>query len=741
MISPLDPGRGSNAPSPGQSQVIALRVAIIGAVLLGLFAVVFFRLWYLQVLSGNSLAAQATSNRVRTQPITAPRGDILDRDGNKLVDNLRAQIIELAPNSLPQEERTVAAEYGQALSAWSKSVIKAYDETKFNRWTEKGFPDSVRRQFPKPTIPKLNDPKVVQAYADSSDPSQLTTLRQRYQRLGWLLRLPADEVRRRVIRSLVLLPYGGISLVKRASQSVVDYLAENADQFPGVSTSQRFVRSYPHHGVAAQLFGQVGAIPMDPKTGKSLYEKYDKLDPNSQVGINGLELKYDGYLHGTDGQVKTTVDAAGNVIGTPTTKSPMAGGKLQLTLDLGLAERAQKSLGVGSKFNPYGLPGAVVAMDPHNGDVLAMASNPTFDPASFVRGISDKDFEAFVANNGTKPLFNRALQGGYASGSTFKPVTAFAAVADGKLGPTEQIYDSGSFKNGTQTLHNAGGAAYGSVDLQHALVVSSDVFFYTLGARLNSPTPPQPLQQWARKLGFGEDTGIDVPGENPGIVPDTKWRHDQGEAETKCRRAKHIPQNVDVYTAGRLGCGISDKRPWSIGDNVNLAIGQGDVNVTPLQLAVLYAAIENGGTIVRPHLAQAILDRSGGTQETFSYPARRKVDLEGTGALEAVRNGLYGAANEPGGTSQAVFANWPRDRYPIYGKTGTSQKRNAQGGTDDTSWYAAYVPDPHKPIVVVAVVEKGGFGAEKAAPIVGQMLAQWFNVPQDTIKAGESNTR
>lgn len=748
MISPLDPGslqRGTTS-SPGQSQVLALRVAIIGAVLLGLFAIVFFRLWYLQVLSGNSLAAQASQNRKRTVPITAPRGDILDRNGNVMVRNRRAQIVELAPNSLPEPERTVAAEYGQALSEWSDRVIRVYKAKNFARWSDKGFPKQVLRQFPKPTIPRLNDPKVIAAYTDAGIQQELPELRQRYERLAGVLRISPDEVRRRVIKSLYLLPYAAIPLSKQAEDSVVWYIAENAELFPGVSTSQRFVRSYPHHEVAAQLFGQVGAVPIDEKTGKAAYQKYEKLNPASQVGLNGLELKYDSYLRGQDGEVQSTVDASGNVVGEPVVEQPRAGDKLQLTLDLKLSERARRSLAAGSKFNPQGLPGAAVAIDPKTGAVLAMASNPSFDPAEFVRGVSDARFQEFVNNSGGKPLFNRVLQGGYASGSTFKPVTAFAALAEGKITPTEIISDNGFIKFGEQRFQNAGGTAYGSVDLKKSIQVSSDVYYYTLGARLNSPTPPQPLQQWARKFGFGEPTGIDVPGENGGIVPDTKWRKKLADDEAECRRKAKPPiplgPNYSVYAAAARGCGISDMREWSIGDNVQLAIGQGDVNVTPLQLAVLYAAIENGGTIVRPHLAQAILDRSGGTKETFDYNARRKIDLEGTGGLESVREGLYAAANEGGGTSAGVFGNWPRDRYPIFGKTGTSQKQNAQGGTDDTSWYAAYVPDEKKPIVVVVVVEKGGFGAAKAAPIAGQMLATWFNIEdQVDIVPGDSSTR
>ncbi|MFT4034829.1 MAG: penicillin-binding transpeptidase domain-containing protein [Patulibacter sp.] len=749
MIGPLDPGQlhRGGTPSPGQSQVIALRVAVIGAVLLGLFAIVFFRLWYLQVLSGNSLAAQAASNRKRTQPITAPRGEILDREGKVLVRNRRAQIVELAPNTLPSQEHVIAAEYGQRLTKWSAAISDKYSAKNFERWNAKGFPKQVLRQFPKPTIPALTDAEVLRAYSEEGEQVQLTQLRQRYSRLGRVLQLQPSEVRRRVINSLFLVPYAQIPLVKQAPDEVVEYIAENAELFPGVSTSQRYVRSYPRSETAAQIFGQVGANPIDEHTGKPSYRQYRQLPANAQVGLGGLEQQYDSYLRGQDGEVQSTVDAAGNVIGEPKLVEPKAGDKLQLTLDLGLTEQAMRSISANSKFNPGGLPAAAVALDPRNGAVLAMASNPSFNPAEFVRGVSEQRYLDFINESGGKPLFNRVIQGGYASGSTFKPVTAFAALANGKVTTTESVGDQGGYiELSGQKFWNAGHENYGPVDLQRALQVSSDTYFYTLGARLNSRKAPQPLQQWARKLGFGAPTGIDLPGEASGTIPDVAWRAALSEEEAECRRKAKPPiplgPSYDVYAAAARGCGKSDMRSWSIGDNVQLAIGQGDVNVTPLQLAVLYAAIENGGKIVRPHLAGAILDRSGGTSQTFSFAARRTVDLASTGGLDAIRSGLFAAANEAGGTSAGVFGNWPQDRHPIFGKTGTAEKQNAQGGMDDYSWYAAYVPDAARPIVVAVVVEKGGFGAEKAAPIAGQMLAQWFHLTGKVeIVAGKSSTR
>jgi penicillin-binding protein 2 len=738
MISPL--GRGvsqGGGSAPAQNQVIALRVAVIGAVLLALFAVVFFRLWYLQVLSGDSLSAAASKNRARSVAITAPRGEIVDRTGHRLVRNRRAQIIELAPASLPSLEKQVAAAYGKALGDWRAQLVKTYGSKRVTKW--KAIPASALARFPKPTITPLTDASLVRDYVADDAANDLAALKERYARLGKVLRLPATEIRRRVITSLYLLPYASIPLSKKsAPDDVVAYVAENAQQFPGVSTTYKTVRSYKYRGAGAQLFGQVGAVPVfdsGPNKGKSKLKKYRSLNTASLVGVNGLELEYDGYLRGKDGKVKTTVDAQGNVLGTPETILPTRGDTLQLTLDLALQRKARNLLD-GGVYNPSGNPGAIVAIDPRNGEVLASQSNPTFDPNVFVRGVSESDFQKFIDENGGKPLFNRVTDSGYAAGSTFKPVTAFAEISQGVFGVDEIFHDVGKLQISDQKLQNAGAAALGDVDLRKALQLSSDVYFYHQGELLNKPS--EPLQSWARKLGYGQATGIDLPGESTGIVPDRKWRLGLSDKERACRAKKKIPQgpNYSVYAAAAQGCGITDMRTWSVGDNVNLAIGQGDVQVTPLQSAVAYAAIANGGDIVRPHLAKALQDRDGATRQVFQFPIKKHVDLKATGALDAIRNGLYDAANVGGGTSAAVFKNWPRDRYPVFGKTGTVQKQ----GKKDQSWYACYVPDPKHPIVVVATVEAGGFGAETAAPMAGEMLKQWFGLQDVEIVKGDSKT-
>ena len=252
--------------------------------------------------------------------------------------------------------------------------------------------------------------------------------------------------------------------------------------------------------------------------------------------------------------------------------------------------------------------------------------------------------------------------------------------------------------------------------------MSSDVYFYELGKHaFYSPGDNLVIQRYSRKLGFGRLSGVDLPGEDNGVIPDKQWRDEVNAREVACRKRKGIPIGVNVFTAGARGCGISDLRDYNLGDTVNLAIGQGDLQATPLQLAVAYAAIENKGHVVVPHLGMEIESSSGELVQRIERDAARKIDID-EADREAVAAGLHLSTSAPGGTSADVFAGWPQDEFPVYGKTGTAQRPPK----DDQSWYVAYVPDAKRPIVVVATVEEGGFGAATAAPIACRILAHYY---------------
>jgi penicillin-binding protein 2 len=258
--------------------------------------------------------------------------------------------------------------------------------------------------------------------------------------------------------------------------------------------------------------------------------------------------------------------------------------------------------------------------------------------------------------------------------------------------------------------------------------VSSDTYFFRLGSLAVHGTA---IQRWARKLGFGRTTGLDVPGETAGLVPDERWRDNEFAKYKACADKAHLNYGT---TSALYKCG-GYERPWVGGDNVNLAVGQGDLQATPLQVAVAYSALANGGTIVRPHVGAAIEDSQGGDIEEFSVKARRKVKINAKD-LDVVRGGLRRAVQESGGTSYEVFKGWNMNRWPVYGKTGTAER----GVNPDQAWYACWVMDKAHPIVVVVTIEKGGFGAETAAPAARLILSKWFGVKDTTFHAGSSAT-
>jgi penicillin-binding protein 2 len=438
-------------------------------------------------------------------------------------------------------------------------------------------------------------------------------------------------------------------------------------------------------------------------------------------------------LRGTDGFTRVIVNSFGNRDDTrrTTRTEPIQGRQLRLTLDLGLQRAAQNAVARGiqaAQFN--GNPadaGAFVAMDPRDGEVLALGSYPSFDANLFAKPIDQETYERLNSEENGAPLFNRAIAAGYPTGSTFKPITALAAVDSGIITPSTPLNDPGVFRYGGREFKNARDARFGTLALPRALQVSSDVFFYQLGAAANERGAI--IQQWARKLSFGEPTGIDLPGEYGGLVPDAKWRNTEYEEYVRCAKKAKVPT---ATTEALYACG-GIERGWSGGDNVNLSVGQGDLQATPLQLATAYAAIANGGKVITPHLGQQVEDGAGRQLEEIRKPVKRRVEIE-PATLEAIRSGLRAAAGESGGTSADVFAGFP---YTVYGKTGTAER----APNPDQSWYAAYVDDPVKPIVVVVTVEKGGFGAEVAAPAARLILSKWFGVRDAQFHAGASATR
>jgi penicillin-binding protein 2 len=611
-----------NERRPTLTPQLAFRVAVIGGVALLMFAIVFFRLWYLQVLSGDSYVAAARENRVREIKVQAPRGEIVDRHGVPLVENRHSFSIKLSPDELPKAR---------------------------------------------------------------ADRDRL------YRRLGRLLRLNPHRLERRIERELKALPYSQPTVKQDVGENYLAYVLERQDEFPGVEPESEFLRYYPHGVIGAHLFGQVGEV--NPAQLKD--PAYNGVSMGDRVGQAGIEEEYDHYLRGQNGAARVEVDALGDLTKTLGRRQPIQGEQLRLSLDLNVQKVAQQALAGGTGR------GAFAVMNVQNGEVLALGSQPSFDPNIFTKPISQKKLDALSSEALGNPLFDRAVQGGYPTGSTFKLITATAALESGHITPSTPLNDPGFLQIGTQKFQNAGGVAHGVLTLVPALTVSSDVFFYQLGRDMNEKG--MPLQLWAHRLGIGRKTGIDLPSESAGRLPTPHWR------DTWFK--KHLTD-----------------RPWSVGDNINLSVGQGDLLANPLQMSVAYAAVANGGRVLRPRLGLRIEDSTGRALQQLDAPTARRIKISPE-TRTSILEGLHGAASAPGGTSTPVFQDFP---IPIAGKTGTAE----HVGKPDQSWYVALAPYPNPRYVVAVTDEAGGFGADTAAPMARRILAALFDVKESGLVQG-----
>ena len=662
-MSGLERVRPSDPRVPVSPQ-LALRMAVLGGVAMAMFAIVFFRLWYLQVLSGEHYVQQANANRVRDLPIPAPRGQILDREGRSIVTSRTTNAVQIVPSALPP-------------------------------------PGAPRRAL--------------------------------YRRLGALLQISPSQVEALVVRGRNAVPYAPVTIKTDAGKGVLTVLAERQNEFPGVVQQPVSIRAYPYGEMAAQLLGYVGQV----SEAELKLHPFRGVKQGTVVGQEGLEYYYDRYLRGRPGAQRVEVNASGYPVPSnlaPT--QPVGGRSLKVTLDLGLQKEGEKALLEGiERARAGGKPavaGAFTAIDPRNGQVLAMGSYPSFDPNKFAKPLTKAEYAALQGSapgGGTPaPLTDRAVNGTYPTGSTFKPIIAMGALESGVLDPNAALGAGQCISVSTQQFCNAGHADYGALPLVDALRVSSDTYFFEVGELANSHGSV--LQNKATELGIGRQTGIDLPSEITGIVPNRAWRAQQNRLELQCERRTH-----------RASCGyVAEIRPWSVGDNMHLAVGQGDLVTSPLQMAVAYSTLANAymnhgeGTVVTPHLGMEIDDSNGSLVQALSFPPARHVHLNYPD-LSLVMEGIHDAASQPGGTSFDVWTGWDQAQHPVYGKTGTAQRPPFE----DQSWYMCYVGDPQRPIVIAVTVEQGGFGAETAAPIARLLASKWFNKPERFV-SGSSKT-
>jgi len=486
------------------------------------------------------------------------------------------------------------------------------------------------------------------------------------------------------------------------------YVREHFGDFPGIEGLQLTERVYPNGTLAAHVLGTVGEIN-DEELGPRKPAGYKAGDT---IGKSGIELTYEEDLRGEPEIAKLEVDSIGRVQRSLGSRPAVQGNDVRLSIDIDIQRAAEESLEQGIQLarkstdfltgKPFIAPGgSAVVTDPRDGSVLAMASNPTFNPNEFTNGISVRRFAELNDPAGHYPLNNRAIQGLYAPGSTFKLATSMAALKSGLITARDTYNDQGAYTvtgERSSTFTNARGARNGMVDVSKALTVSSDVFYYWLGERFwdnRGRLGTAAIQDVARSLGMGVYTDIDLPFESNGRVSDPAGRE---------KLHKDYPEAFPYPE-------------WYTGDNLNIAVGQGDTAITPLQLANSYAAFVNGGALFAPRVGQAVLDRQGQELRRVDAKVLRRNDLPAS-ILEPLFAGFRGVVSDPTGTGFGAFAGFPLAAFPVAGKTGTAEV----GGKQDTSLFTAYAPANAPRYVVAVVLEEAGLGASAAAPVARRVL-------------------
>lgn len=500
------------------------------------------------------------------------------------------------------------------------------------------------------------------------------------QRLSNLLQMPVEEINAKIKASKNF--YEPIMLKNNLDQQMVTKIEEQRRYMPEVMLSVQPIRNYPYHELAVHALGYVGEV--------SAYEieqgLFKNITQGSLVGKAGLEKTYDKYLRGEDGAFMEEVDVAGNVVKHYDSVQPIPGKNLKLTIDYELQKELEaftdKHLAFlrSSGIAPGARAAAVVAIDPRNGAVRAMVSRPGYDPNWFVHGISSKNWNS-INNDPNYPMNNKVITGEYPPGSTFKIVTGSAAFELKKVGLDEPIFDGG-FHPMVPTMGNAGGEVLGWLTFIKALAMSDNVYFYELGYRVGIDN----IEKYAHIFGFGERTGIDLEGESKGLVASKKVKREIWDED------------------------------WRLGDTFNAAIGQGFNLTTPIQLSVMLSIVANGGTKYQPYLVDSIINSDGSLFEKPKRAEGKHIDVSQQ-IIDYIRMGMS-ATTQEGGTA-SYFAGLPK---PIAGKTGTAENSHGR----DHGLFVAYGPVDDPELVVVCIVEQGGFGSVAAGPIVYKAFEEFF---------------
>jgi penicillin-binding protein 2 len=627
-----------------------LRLTVVLVVVISLFVALFARLWFLQVVNAPTAQAAVQDQGVKIIETQAPRGEILDRNGSVLVGNRTSEVIEV-----------------------SDRFTALYD------------------------TPMLNQ-------------------------LAALLYMTVAQVKQAINDTTVSPSYAPAVVLSDAMPAQILYIQQHQSLFPGVSATTTTVRDYSPMGVAASnVVGYVGQITA------SQYQalKSQGYQPGFQVGQAGVEAEYNSVLAGTPGVEKVQVDSQGNILSVLSSTPPIPGENLKLTIDGNIQETAlsaiqeglvaaRKTIDVNETKTYFTAPaGSAVVENPQNGDILALATFPSFDPNEFVGGISVANYNAYQ-NNPADPLTDRAIAGTYAPGSTFKLVTATAGLTEGIVTPTSIYHDVGAITLGGETFTNDQREAFGNIDLSTALTVSSDNFFNTIGIDQwngRATYGETAEQDVAHAYGFGSPTGIKLPNEAPGLIA------------TPAIQLKEHQQYPAAFP----------NPDWTTGESAQTAIGQDQIAVTPLQLANAYSAFANGGTLWTPQLAEDAQTASGRVVTTYAPVKKGNTPALSAADRAAMLAGFTGVVNNPRGTAYGIFHDPgdPLAGMDLAGKTGTAQVTNGQS----TSVFTSFAPATNPTYEITVFMEKAGYGAAVAGPVTRQIYDRIFGLPLQPVGA------
>ncbi|MCI0370495.1 MAG: penicillin-binding protein 2 [candidate division NC10 bacterium] len=520
-------------------------------------------------------------------------------------------------------------------------------------------------------------------------PEDVTDPERTAERLGHLLGMPAEQVAEKLAAGRSR-PFTPLLLKAGVPQQAMVALEERKLDLPGVSLRIHPVRAYPAGSLAAHLLGYVSEV----NQAQLAREEFRDFAPGEPFGQAGVERRFDAFIRGIDGGEQIEVDALGRITRLVERMEPQSGFNLVLTIDRRLQDMAEKAFA--------GKSGAVVAMDPRTGEILAWVSNPAYDPGLFTQRISREEWGT-LAGDPRHPLQNRPLQGQYPPGSIFKLIVAAAALESGAITPSTLLDCPGSFALGNFTFDNWKREGRGMIDLRRAIAESCNTYFYQVALK----TGIEPIVEMAREFGLGQAVGLGLGDEGRGLVPTPAWKQQvTGE-------------------------------PWYPGNTVITAIGQGMVLATPLQVLTMVSAIANGGTLYKPWVVKRVESWQGGEVEEYGPEILRRVRVSPE-TLRVIRDGMWGVVNDEQGTGQRSRVPW----IEVAGKTATAQVVRKQSGQDrrglkDHGWFVAYAPAHSPEIALVVIAENAGFGSAAAAPVARAILEAAFPLPTVDVPRGQ----